>query len=191
MQCSQTAFRRFFRLYFVPKSGQESATRQNGVPSSPFRARQFQTKSGTLWFFKVFLIRFSLSFSTPALSPHPPYPRPTWSALKSQPIGQSSLCVPVPFRSLKRHTFLCTPVCAASPTLTQTKTTIKTPSSLWKKKTRGKINLPDCSGTNQCKIKKNSSFIKSSDEIAGLSTPLLRASVRRIWPIISITFRPV
>ena len=68
----QTAFRRFFRLYFAPKSEQESTACQNGAPSSPFRARQFQTKSGTLWFFKVFLIRFSLNFSTPALSPHPP-----------------------------------------------------------------------------------------------------------------------
>ena len=32
----------------------------------------------------------------------------------------------------------------------------------------------------QCKMKKKSSFIKSSGEIEGLSTPLLRASVRRI-----------
>ena len=32
----------------------------------------------------------------------------------------------------------------------------------------------------QCKMKKKSSFIRSSGEIEGLSTPLLRASVRRI-----------
>ena len=43
----------------------------------------------------------------------------------------------------------------------------------------------------QCKMKKKSSFIRSSGEIEGLSTPLLRASVRRIRPMMSITFRPV
>ena len=60
-----------------------------------------------------------------------------------------------------------------------------------KKKTRGKIVLSKRDRNTQCKIKKNSSFIKSSDEMAGLSTPLLRASVRRICAMISITFRPV
>ena len=60
-----------------------------------------------------------------------------------------------------------------------------------KKKTRGKIVLSKRERNTQCKIKKNSSFIKSSDEMAGLSTPLLRASVRRICAMISITFRPV
>ena len=71
------------------------------------------------------------------------------------------------------------------------RSTKKSPSLLSKKKTRGKIVLSKRERKTQCKIKKNSSFIKSSDEIAGLSTPLLLASVRRICAMISITFRPV
>ena len=71
------------------------------------------------------------------------------------------------------------------------RSTKKSPSHLSKKKTRGKIVLSNRDRKTQCKIKKNSSFIKSSDEMAGLSTPLLRASVRRICAMISITFRPV
>ena len=71
------------------------------------------------------------------------------------------------------------------------RSTKKSPSLLSKKKTRGKIVLSKRERNTQCKIKKNSSFIKSSDEMAGLSTPLLRASVRRICAMISITFRPV
>ena len=78
-----------------------------------------------------------------------------------------------------------------SPTLRSATKHKKSPSHLSKKKTRGKIVLSNRDRNTQCKIKKNSSFIKSSDEMAGLSTPLLRASVRRICAMISITFRPV
>lgn len=80
---------------------------------------------------------------------------------------------------------------ATPPPLRSTTKHKKSPSLLSKKKTRGKIVLSNRGRNTQCKIKKNSSFIKSSDEMAGLSTPLLRASVRRICAMISITFRPV
>ena len=78
---------------------------------------------------------------------------------------------------------------ATPPPSARPRSTKKSPSLLSKKKTQGKIRKRE--RNTQCKIKKNSSFIKSSDEMAGLSTPLLRASVRRICAMISITFRPV
>lgn len=44
---------------------------------------------------------------------------------------------------------------------------------------------------NQWRIKNKSSRISSPDEMEGFPTPLERASVRRISPIILITFTPV
>ncbi|EJW98915.1 hypothetical protein EVA_12978 [gut metagenome] len=49
-----------------------------------------------------------------------------------------------------------------------------------------------CSFTpDQCRIKKNSSFIRAPESVLGFSTPFERASARRISPIIFITFTPV
>ena len=56
----------------------------------------------------------------------------------------------------------------------------KLPRVLSKKKTRGSSAQFYVAAIRQCKMKKKSSFIRSSGEIEGLSTPLLRASVRRI-----------
>ena len=56
----------------------------------------------------------------------------------------------------------------------------KLPRVLSKKKTRGSSAQFYAAAIRQCKMKKKSSFIRSSGEIEGLSTPLLRASVRRI-----------
>lgn len=99
-------------------------------------------------------------------------------APRQQVPGKSTHCTAPPSR-------------ATPPTLRSTTKQKKIPESSFKKKTRGKIVLSNQGRNTQCKIKKNSSFIKSSDEMAGLSTPLLRASVRRICAMISITFRPV
>lgn len=49
------------------------------------------------------------------------------------------------------------------------------------KRKLGGVQIKLCvEAKRQCKMKKKSSFIRSSGEIEGLSTPLLRASVRRI-----------
>lgn len=64
--------------------------------------------------------------------------------------------------------------------LPQASTNENSPEFSQKRKLEGVQAQFYAAAIRQCKMKKKSSFIKSSGEIEGLSTPLLRASVRRI-----------
>lgn len=182
---------RFFRFYFAPKSEQESAASKNGRLTGTNRAAEISSKNGTRLFFKVFsadlLLAHSVNRFTRCISP---FSLPPITLLTPRISRQFCPCPPAASPGQG-------PRCTASsspttpPFSARPRSTKKSPSHLSKKKTRGKIVLSNRDRKTQCKIKKNSSFIKSSDEMAGLSTPLLRASVRRICAMISITFRPV
>ena len=67
-----------------------------------------------------------------------------------------------------------------SSTDTQRATNENSPEFSQKRKLEGVQAQFYAAAIRQCKMKKKSSFIRSSGEIEGLSTPLLRASVRRI-----------
>ena len=191
MQWKKAAMSRFFRFYFDPKSEQEWAASKNGRLTGTNRAAEISAKNGTRLFFKVFsaglLLAHSANLFTCCLTPLslPPI------ALLTPRISRWFCPCPSAASPGQGHPLRCPIEPGNSPTLRSTTKHKKSPSILSKKKTRGKIVLSKRERNTQCKIKKNSSFIKSSDEMAGLSTPLLRASVRRICAMISITFRPV
>ena len=152
---------------------------------------KFAQKNGTRLFFKVFstglLLAHSANRSTRRISPL------SLPASLSSPHPLAVDFVRVPQQQVPGKGTRCAAPSsrATPPPCARPRSTKKSPSLLSKKKTRGKIVLSKRERNTQCKIKKNSSFIKSSDEMAGLSTPLLRASVRRICAMISITFLPV